>query len=279
MGRKTPGVRQRRSVSHRQHREHDQKGKKKPGAASKKKRVEEPTLAERLRLLKGGQLSDDREVASLAADLGNIDSDFIEVSEENYIEAKEVVEKLLDHPCGIVRYNSLSTLAYEWGACSRIGRIKDMASSDPDDDCRSQAVAALGSLFRGTWNLDILQFLTTIVTKLQEEEDVRRSAYQGVLNVLGVPYSEQGRGSGWTGGKEEITALKMQLDCVPRLLKKTASNPAEWSRGPWSTLVADRILLRCQISNEPKLFRLLRNFSEREKTWRYQLGGKGSGRS
>ena len=143
----------------------------------KKKRVVEPTVEERLCLLQEGLLLDDLEVAGLAADLGT--ADYIDTSEENYIQAMEVVEKLLDHPSEIVRYNSLGTLAYEWGASSKIGRIKKMASSDPDEDCRRQAVAALGSLFAGTRNVEILHFLASIVTRLEEEERCSRICLYG----------------------------------------------------------------------------------------------------
>ena len=216
----------------------------------KKKRVVEPTVEERLCLLQEGLLLDDLEVAGLAADLGT--ADYIDTSEENYIQAMEVVEKLLDHPSEIVRYNSLGTLAYEWGASSKIGRIKKMASSDPDEDCRRQAVAALGSLFAGTRNVEILHFLASIVTRLEEEEDVRESAYTGALDVLGIPYFEQPRPLRL--GKEELAALKKRLASLPSSARKTVSVPEKWSRSSWSTLVKERaIILRPQQHREREM--------------------------
>ena len=222
----------------------------------KKKRVAEPTMEERLRLLTDGLLTDEFEVANLAADLGT--SDYINVSEDNYIQAMEVVEKLLDHPSEIARYNALGTLAYEWGACSNIDRIKDIASSDPDDDCRRQAAAALGSLFAGTRNIDTLRFLESIVTQSEEEEDVRESAYTGALNVLGIPYFEQPKLLRL--GEEELAALKKQLASLPRFTKKTVSEPEKWSRSSWGALVKERaITLRPQQgAEEPTIEKRLR---------------------
>jgi len=138
------------------------------------------SLNKRLSLLREGRLSA-REIADAVADFGS----------ENFVEAKADVERLLDHGDEIVRYNAISTLAYEWGTTDRPERVVEMVLNDPDVDCRRNAASALGSLFRSSNDSKILEILANVVLDPAQEDQVRCSAYAALLDVLGVPKQHQ----------------------------------------------------------------------------------------
>jgi hypothetical protein len=145
-----------------------------------KKRLRSLSLSAKLSLLRGGHLTP-WEIAKVATEFGT----------DNFVEAKPDVEQLLDHPNEIVRYNSMSSLAFEWGGTDRPDRFIEIALHDPDSDCRRIAAGALGSLFRGTNDVHVADILARIALKEHEEELVRFSAYIGLLDVLGQPRSAQ----------------------------------------------------------------------------------------
>ncbi|MGH9863458.1 MAG: HEAT repeat domain-containing protein [Candidatus Acidiferrales bacterium] len=141
----------------------------------RRKRIEGLSVHARLSLLRRGVLDPD-EIADPVADFGT----------GNYIEAKPDVERLLDHPDPIVRYNALGTLAYEWGAAERVDRIVDILKHDQDSDCRRQAAGALGSLHRGVRDKGLAKTLANVVLDQAERDDVRVSAYTALLDILGI---------------------------------------------------------------------------------------------
>lgn len=141
------------------------------------------------------------EIADFAADAGS----------ENYIEAEPDVNQLLDHEDAIVRYNAMATLAYEWGRTSRMDRIREILFTDPDQDCRRQAVGALGSLFRGKQDRDVLEVLVRTAKNASEEMDVRAFAYTSALDVIGVSRAIQPNPVGLQLGPDELLALNEYL--------------------------------------------------------------------
>jgi hypothetical protein len=166
----------------------------------RRQRLEKLSFEERVKLLRKGLLSE-KEIADLAADVGS----------GNYIEARPDIEKLLDHANPIIRYNALGTLAFEWGLDSRADQIKEIAVQDADSDCRRCAAAALGSLFRGTNNPDVLKTLVSIARNPNEEQHVRAFAYTGSLDVLGVSREIQPNAYGLSVGRDELAALDEYL--------------------------------------------------------------------
>lgn len=156
-------------------------------------------IASRLDLLRKGQLTVP-EIADFVADAGT----------ENFIEAETEVNEF-DHRDPIVRYNTMATLAYEWGRSSRTDRIREILSSDGDHDCRRQAAAALGSLFRGKRDRDVLNMLVGIVKDAIEPIDLRSSAYASALAVIGVSRAIQPSPVGLELGPDELLALDEYL--------------------------------------------------------------------
>lgn len=141
------------------------------------------------------------EIADFAADAGS----------ENYIEAEPDVNRLLDHEDAIVRYNAMATLAYEWGRTYRMDRIREILFTDTDQDCRRQAAGALGSLFRGRQDTDVLEVLVRTAKNAREEMDVRAFAYTSALDVIGVSRAIQPNPVGLQLGRDELLALNEYL--------------------------------------------------------------------
>ncbi len=139
-------------------------------------------LLNKLRLLRRGELSTD-EIRSLATKFG----------EARIAEAIPDLKQLLDYPDDIVRYNSISSLAFEFGICNRLERLREILFDDPDEYVRGTAAAAIGSLNRGTKNPDLLTLFQRLAKDKSEHEHVRISAYDAIFNVLGVPFLEQPR--------------------------------------------------------------------------------------
>ena len=160
-------------------------------------------MGRRLELLRKGQMSVD-EVADFAADAGS----------QNYVEAEPDVNRLLNHEDAIVRFNALATLAYEWGRTPRTDRIREIVFTDPDRDCRRQAVGALGSLFRGKQDREVLDLLVRTVNNASEEMDVRAFAYTAALDVIGVSRAIQPNPVGLELGSGELLALDEYLKAL-----------------------------------------------------------------
>jgi HEAT repeats len=168
--------------------------------ARRRQAVERLSIDRRLELLRTGQMAA-TEIADFAADVGS----------QNYIEAERDINQLLDHSDAIVRYNAMATLAYEWGRTSRVDRIQEILSTDPDRDCRRQAAGALGSLFRGTQTRDVLEMLVGAARNPHEEMDVRAFAYTAALDVVGVSRAIQLNPIGLQLGPDELLALDEYL--------------------------------------------------------------------
>lgn len=84
---------------------------------------------------------------------------------------------------------------YEDWVCNHVpvrGRVAHPQPDYPNNaDCRRNAAAALGSLYRGTKNSQIERELAATVVDKCEPLHVRNSAFNGILDVEGVPRSEQ----------------------------------------------------------------------------------------
>lgn len=137
-------------------------------------------LQTKLKRLRAGLLDNDQ-ISDAVAEFGR----------ENFVESKPDVERMLDHPDPIVRYNTISTLAFEGFGTSRPDRFVEVLLSDPDDECRRIAAGALGTLFRGTGDELILSSLAKSALNLDEAGHVRKWAYKSFLEAAGLLPPEQ----------------------------------------------------------------------------------------
>src|ERR1043165_2719346 len=107
------------------------------------------------------------------------------------LEAAPEIEKLLDDDSELVRYNAMGVLAFDFGACSRMGRLHEILRFDRDELCRGRAASALGSLRRNSNDAELMGLFASIASDDSEQEHVRISSYKALLNVMGVPRSQQ----------------------------------------------------------------------------------------
>ena len=147
---------------------------------NRREKLKQLPLSARLEALRRGVLNAS-EIADAVSEFGI----------DNFIETRSDVEKLLDYPDPIVRYNSISALVFEWGGTDRVDRLIEILHADRDPDCRRVAAGALGSQFRATRNVAIARHLSNIAANKTEEDSVRISAYAGLLDVIGVPRTER----------------------------------------------------------------------------------------
>jgi HEAT repeat protein len=125
-----------------------------------------------------GQLLID-EQRSLAADLGSLTD----------ATSEAILISLLGNSDPIVRYNAIIALGFDRGVRLASPILIRMVEDDPDEDCRSASASALGHMFQNTKDRDMLQVLSAAALH-DPDDEVRRSAYRGVLIVSGVSPEE-----------------------------------------------------------------------------------------
>ncbi len=99
----------------------------------------------------------------------------------------------------LVRQNALGALAYhglavDWEADfgrQLLSAMDIMLRFDESRDCRRQAAAAFGSLFKGKKHRGVMAALGRVSVNRDEGDDVRSFAYTGLLSVSGVPLHAQ----------------------------------------------------------------------------------------
>jgi hypothetical protein len=127
--------------------------------------------------------------------------------------------RLLSNPDALVRQNALGALAYHGMAVdwqTEFGKqllsgMDLMLRLDEDRDCRRQAAAAFGSLFKSTKSQSVIGALGRVCSNPDEESDVRAFAYTSLLNVAGIPLREQPNPVGLMLGPREMAELSRVL--------------------------------------------------------------------
>src|SRR5262249_3560796 len=117
----------------------------------------------------------------------------------------------------LVRENAVGALAYhglavDWN--DKFGKLlaeglESMVRYDEDGDCRRQAVAALGTLFRETNNCRVRGLLTRVCVDAHEEDDVRAFAYQALLRTTGWPQNDIPNPIGLLLGERELELARL----------------------------------------------------------------------
>jgi hypothetical protein len=79
-----------------------------------------------------------------------------------------------------------------------------MLRLDEHPDCRRQAAAAFGSLFKNTRNQNVMNVLGRVCSDREEPDDVRAFAYASLLNVASVPLRAQPNPLGLKLGPAEM---------------------------------------------------------------------------
>ncbi len=121
-----------------------------------------------------------------------------------FLEAKDEVEKYLYSENGIVRYNVLSALILDWGYTQYYTVVKKILLNDPDEDVRGMAASCIGSIKRGTWDIDALGILLMVFKNENETWLVRDLSYHSILDVVGIPREKQPKASRILDYKKDV---------------------------------------------------------------------------
>jgi hypothetical protein len=128
--------------------------------------------------------------------------------------------KLMSSPDPLVRQNALGALAYhgiafdskdEFGK-QLLSGMDLMLHLDEEPDCRRQAAATFGSLFRNTGDQGVINALGRVCSNLKEEHDVRAFAYTSLLTVASVPLRAQPNPIGLKLGPAEMMRVSDLVD-------------------------------------------------------------------
>jgi hypothetical protein len=149
------------------------------------------TVEEKWTLYKRGRFPK-HELADLVHDLG-------ESALLNRDAVREELIKLMSSPDPIVRQNALGALAYhglavDWSTefgKQLLSAMDVMLRLDEDRDCRRQAAASFGSLFKSARHAGVISALGRVCSATDEEDDVRAFAYVSLLKVVGIHLREQ----------------------------------------------------------------------------------------
>jgi HEAT repeat protein len=119
------------------------------------------------------------EIRKLASELGN----------RHYEPGISVLLQLLRHEDELVRYNAITSLAFEFHYLPASDELLKMTAQDNDADCRRVAAAAIGNLQQNTNDRRVLTVLAERALT-DPDEYVRSSAYKALQIVRGVTREE-----------------------------------------------------------------------------------------
>lgn len=147
------------------------------GGKVKGKRIFEKLLKD----LESGSFSDERKIYTIIHILG----------EGRYYKAKKIIEKFLNHDSYSLRFIALNVLCLHWRLKEHSKTCIDFIKHEKDEDNRRLAVNCLGAIYFDTKNKKILGFLLKLFQNKKENDIFRESAYNSILDLLGVPYSQR----------------------------------------------------------------------------------------
>lgn len=143
-------------------------------------RYTDEQLADLLKQVRSGQLSGESLFDALHA-----------FGEYQFLEARAVVEEHLTHSDDGIRYMALSVLVLHWGLEDHRSTCEHFLFADPSPYNRGLGASCLGSLLRCTEDAKALRMLLAVFHNNAEEQLVRASAYDAILDILCVPWGER----------------------------------------------------------------------------------------
>jgi hypothetical protein len=107
-----------------------------------------------------------------------------EFGEERFEEALPEIVNFLTSTNEVVRYMALHVLTFHFQSKDYKPAAIEMLLHDPDEDCRRQAAAGLGSLMENTGDHESLHILVQVVHNEEETEAVRATAYKAMYTIV-----------------------------------------------------------------------------------------------
>jgi HEAT repeat protein len=114
-----------------------------------------------------------------------------EFGEERFDEALPEIVASLTSPNERVRYMALHVLTFHFQLKDYKPAAIEMLLHDPDEDCRRQAAAGLGSLMKNTEDRESLHALAQVVHNEEETEAVCASAYKSMYSIVHYDRQQQ----------------------------------------------------------------------------------------
>jgi hypothetical protein len=114
-----------------------------------------------------------------------------EFGRENFLEARQDVERFLTHPDPKLRGLALEVLAVHWGLTDSWYMARAFLEQDPDEECRMRGALALEVLKRNIQDRDTLLVLARVVCYPKEASSVRQAAYAAMLGIIHFDPQEQ----------------------------------------------------------------------------------------
>lgn len=112
-----------------------------------------------------------------------------ELGERRFEAGIPALVQLLDHDDEIVRYHAAMSLGFDLDYRPATNKLLTMLAEDSDEDVRDCAAGALRALWQGSKDRNVLGALAKSALN-DPDEDIRKSAYNALLIVNGVPREE-----------------------------------------------------------------------------------------
>ena len=107
-----------------------------------------------------------------------------EFGEERFEEALPEIVNFLISTDEVVRYMALHVLTFHFQLKEYKSAAIEMLLHDPDEDCRRQAAAGLGSLMKNTGDPESLHVLAQVIHNDEEAELIRATAYKAMYGIV-----------------------------------------------------------------------------------------------
>jgi HEAT repeat protein len=107
------------------------------------------------------------------------------IGRDQYQSGIPILLELATHEDEIVRYNAVMSLSFKLHYQAAKDLFCSILQKDPDEDCRDAAAGGLGYLFDKSKECTLIRVLGTACFS-DPDEDVRRSAYAALLRVSGL---------------------------------------------------------------------------------------------
>lgn len=110
-----------------------------------------------------------------------------DLGEEGYTKAKDVIASYLNDGDPQIRNISLVILAILWGYKAYYPVAKNFLLNDPEEENKMAGATAIGKLFRGTHNKEVIKILLPFFLDKTRSSIFREAIYGAILDVLGIP--------------------------------------------------------------------------------------------
>lgn len=111
--------------------------------------------------------------------------------EEQFREALPEIINALTSSDERQRYMALHVLAFHFRLKEYKYAAMDMLLHDPDEDCRQQAAAGLGSLMKNTGDYEALHVLAQVIHNDHETDLIRSVAYRAMHTIVHYDRNQQ----------------------------------------------------------------------------------------